>query len=447
MSERGRSILPGVALAAAGLVLGIVFHEPLAAWFAPLFAGEPGVESVGGETTARPPEAAVMGHEAHQGHASPGHSDDGAISHYTCPMHPSVRQPGPGSCPLCGMDLTPVMVRDLASGTIVLDAERRQLIGVTTEAASRRVLRREVRAFGRVVEDETRLADVNLRMSGWIGDLRANQTGATVTKGETLFTLYSPELYAAQLEHLSVVSRIGESGSATFAELARASRRRLALLGLDESQIVALERRGKAWEQMPILAPASGVVLEKNIVEGSRVEAGAKVLRIADLTTVWIDADVFEADLSVVEKGAPVTVTLSSQTGQSRRGQVDFIYPEIDPATRTARLRVVVDNADLSLKPDMVADLAIAITSEEVTAIPEAAVLYTGPRRLVFVDEGEGRLRPVEVRLGRHGDGYVEVLDGVEAGQVVVTSGNFLVAAESRIRAAGKAWGGGHEHH
>jgi hypothetical protein len=185
MSERGRSILPGVALAAAGLVLGIVFHEPLAAWFAPLFAGEPGVESVGGETTARPPEAAVMGHEAHQGHASPGHSDDGAISHYTCPMHPSVRQPGPGSCPLCGMDLTPVMVRDLASGTIVLDAERRQLIGVTTEAASRRVLRREVRAFGRVVEDETRLADVKLRMSGWIGDLRANQTGATVTKGET----------------------------------------------------------------------------------------------------------------------------------------------------------------------------------------------------------------------------------------------------------------------
>lgn len=375
------------------------------------------------------------------------HGQDAQVAYYTCPMHPSVQQPSPGKCPICGMELTPVRQVDLDTGTIVVDEVRRQQIGVTTATAERRRLSRHIRAVGQVKVDETRLTDVNLRMSGWVHRLYVDETGQHVKKGQALFTLYSPELYAAEREHLTAAKRTRQEGSEALSELARASEQRLRLLGMTASQIRELERRGEAWEHVPVLSPATGYVIDKDVVEGGRIEAGSRVYRIADLSHVWIDADVYESDLSQVKVGQPVRVELAYVPGQTFEGRVDYIYPTLAGATRTGRVRVVLKNPELALKPDMYANVELEVDLGERLAIADSAVIYTGPRRLVFVDLGEGRLRPTEVEVGVHADGFVEVTRGLEPGDVVVTSGNFLIAAESRIRSATKYWGGAHDAH
>ncbi|HSN81998.1 MAG TPA: efflux RND transporter periplasmic adaptor subunit [Polyangiales bacterium] len=375
------------------------------------------------------------------------HAHEEGVAYYTCPMHPSVRQASPGKCPICGMELTPVTNEDLNTGTVVVDEVRRQQIGVTTSEVKRRELSRDIRAVGQVKVDETLLADVNLRMSGWVQDLYVDETGQPVKKGQTLFTLYSPELYAAEREYITALRRTREESPDALIELARASEQRLRLLGMSPSQIRQLERRAEAWEYVPVLSPATGYVIEKNIVEGGRVEAGTRVYRIANLKRVWIEADVFESDLPHVELNQTVRVKLPYVPGQTFEGRIDYIYPTIAGLTRTGRIRIALKNPDLVLKPDMYASVEIEVDLGERLAVEDSAVIYTGPRRLVFVDLGEGRLRPQEIEIGAHADGFVEVTEGLEPGDMVVTSGNFLIAAESRIRSATKYWGGSHDSH
>ena len=366
----------------------------------------------------------------------------GEVAYYTCPMHPSVKQAGPGKCPICGMDLTPVTRAELESGTIVVDDARRQRIGVRTAPATRQKVELRIRAVGEVKVDETRLADVNLRMSGWVQRLAVNQTGQRVARGQTLFTLYSPELYTAQLEYLAAVRKQSGAASELLAGLARASRQRLRLLGMTEAQVEELEKRGEAWEHVPIAAPATGYVIDKDVVEGARVEAGMRVYRIADLSKVWIDAEVYESDLPHVRVGQPVIVRLPYVPDKTYEGKVDFVYPTLQSKTRTGRARVVLKNPDLELKPDMYANVELLVELGERLTIPDSAVIYTGPRRLVFVDLGEGRLQPKAVKLGVHADGLYEVTEGLKSGDIVVTSGNFLIAAESRLRSAADYWEG-----
>jgi len=375
------------------------------------------------------------------------HAHDEGVAYYTCPMHTSVQQSSPGQCPICGMELTPVKQEDLRSGTIVVDEARRQQIGVRTAAVERRQVSRQIRAVGQVKVDETRLADVNLRMSGWVNRLDVEETGQRVKKGQTLFTLYSPELYAAEREHLTALRRKQEGGAAGASELTHASEQRLRLLGMSQAQIRELERRGQAWENVPVVSPSTGYVIEKDIVEGGRIEAGTRVYRIADLSRLWIDAEVYEADLAQVKVGQAVTVELPFVPGRTFQGRVDYIYPTLSGTTRTGRVRVALDNPELALKPDMYASVELEVDLGERLVIADSAVVYTGPRRLVFVDLGEGRLRPQEVELGVHAGGYVEVTRGLQPGDVVVISGNFLIAAESRIRSATGYWGGAHGAH
>lgn len=375
--------------------------------------------------------------------------DHEEVAYYTCPMHPSVEQPTPGHCPICGMELTVVTTEDLEDGTVVVDEVRRQQIGVRTALVDVRPLVRAIRAVGSVQYDETRLSDVNLRMSGWVQQLKVDETGQRVKRGQVLFTLYSPELYAAQVEFLAAKRSPKEGGLSVLGDLAVASTQRLRLLGMSEPQIRRLSQRGKAWESMPIIAPSSGYVIDKAVVEGAYVEAGTRVYRIADLSRVWIDADVYEADLAYIQVGASVRVELAHAKGDPLEGRVDYIYPTFRDQTRTAQVRVVLENADLRLKPDMYADVVVDVDLGERLAVPESAVIYTGPRKLVFVDLGEGRLRPTEVKLGAHVEGYYEVLEGLHEGDRVVTSGNFLISAESRLRSAVEYWGGetGHVGH
>ena len=386
----------------------------------------------------------VLQDSVRKGTASAGGAPEDEIAHYTCSMHASVRNAGPGSCPICSMELVPVFRREIASGEIVLDAGRRQQIGVTTALAELRTLAVPVRAVGKVTYDETGLTDVTLKVGGWIDELHVDRLGQPVRKGEPLFTLYSPDLFEAQQEFLTAANnqrmarKVGSSESTEF--LAEARRQRLRLADLVPDQIKDLEARRAPLERVPILSPASGHVIEKDVVAGAAVEPGMRLLRIAALDRVWVEAEVYESELALLAVGTPAKVTLPYLPGRSFRGRIAFVYPWLDGATRTGRVRIELANPGLVLKPEMYAEVAFERALGKRLAVPEEAVLYAGDRRYVFLDLGGGRLRPQAVTLGQWAGEWVEILDGLEPGDVVVTSGNFLIAAEARLKLALDHW-------
>jgi Cu(I)/Ag(I) efflux system membrane fusion protein len=393
-------------------------------------------------------DAATGGHD-HDGPASEAAAGDGAaaedaIAHYTCSMHPSVRGAEPGSCPICSMALMPVFRREIASGEIVLDGGRRQRIGVTTARAERRPLAVSVRAVGQVTYDQTRLTEVTLKVGGWIGELFADRLGQRVEEGEPLFTLYSPDLFEAQREYLEAYTnqRMGRSaGSATGADyLTEARRQRLRMWDLGPEQVKRLETSRLPLEVVPILAPASGHVIEKNVIAGAAVEPGMTLYRIAGLERVWVEAEVYESELALLRAGDPATVTLPHLPGRSFAGRIAFVYPWLDAATRTGRVRVELPNPGLALKPEMYAEVVFERALGERLAVPEEAILYAGDSRYVFLDLGGGRLRPQAVTPGQRAGEWVEILDGLAPGDLVVTSGNFLIAAEARLKLALDHW-------
>ena len=372
------------------------------------------------------------------------HAHEGDISHYTCSMHPSVQRQEPGTCPICSMDLVPVTREEVETGVFTVDARRRQLIGVRTTVVQRRPVRMRIRAVGRVVYDETRLSDVSVKYRGWIGKLEVDRSGQQVSKGEPLFTLYSPELYSAQEEYLAALAsqRAAKETSAPNRSdyLVEAARQRLRLWDLRDWQVDQIAQSGSPLEYIPIVSPVSGVVIEKEIVEGAAIEPGMKLYRIAALDRIWIEADVYESELPLIEVGQEATVSLPYLPDRSYLGKVGFVYPYLDSSTRTGRIRIELANENLDLRPEMFADVEVAVDLDERLVVPEEAILYAGPRRLVFLDLGEGRLRPQEIETGvKSGDEY-EVLAGLQEGDVVVSSGNFLIAAESRLKSATGQW-------
>jgi Cu(I)/Ag(I) efflux system membrane fusion protein len=370
----------------------------------------------------------------------------GAIDHWTCSMHPSVKQSGPGTCPICGMGLIPVTKEQQQESVVLIDDVRRQLIGVRTEPVVTAPMRDTFRAVGRVTYDESTLADVTLKVHGWISKLYVNETGQRVGKGQTLFTMYSPELYNAEQDFLlgtkgaTASAADGESGPHRTDLLARASRQRLHLLGLTDAQIDAIAQNGKPSEELAIPSPAGGFVIEKNVVEGASVDAGMRLYRIAALNKVWVDADVYEADLARVRTGQRASVTLDYLPGRAYEAKVAYVYPYLDPSARTGRVRLELANKELELRPGMYASVSLDSDLGTRLQVPASAVVYTGPRRLVFVDLGNGRFRPTEVRVGTESNGMYEVLSGLSSGDQVATSGVFLIAAEARISTAAKYW-------
>jgi Cu(I)/Ag(I) efflux system membrane fusion protein len=374
-----------------------------------------------------------------EAHRARGGGDPNEVAYFTCPMHPGVKQAQKGACPLCGMDLVPITRGDLETGVVTVDDVRRQKLGVKVEEVKAVPFTVTVRTVGEVKYDERSLTDVSLQVGGWIRGLKVDTTGQPVKRGQVLFSLYSPELLTAQQEYLLAVK---SAGGDTQAPLVAAARNRLRLWGVDEAQLEALRQRGAAEETLPIRAPASGVVLEKDVVEGAAVTPGQRLYRLAGVDRVWVEAQVFEADLPFVGVGTPVEVTLPFVPGRVFRGQVAYVYPSLQGSTRTGQLRIELDNKEGLLKPAMYADVTFRIDRGVKVKVPTSAIIYTGPRRLVFVDLGEGRLRPREVTLGLRGDDGYEVLKGLVPGERVVTSGNFLIAAESRLRSATEYWGG-----
>jgi len=342
------------------------------------------------------------------------------------------------------MDLIPVTNAQEAQGIVMIDDARRQLIGVRTGPVVEGPMQQSFRAVGQVTYDESKLSDVNLKVQGWITKLYVSQTGQRVAAGQPLFSLYSPELYNAQQDFLlatkGAAAASSSTGSSNRADLGRAARQRLHLLGLSDGQIANIEKNAAPKENVTISSPASGFVIEKNVVEGASVDPGMRLFRIAALNKVWVEADVYEGDLRHVRVGQVATVTLDFLPGRSYEAKVSYIYPFLDPKNRTVRVRTELANKDLDLRPGMYATIELAADAVPRLQVPASAVVYTGPRRLVFVDLGEGRFRPQEVRVGSQANGMYEVLEGLRAGDVVATSGVFLIAAEARIRTAAKYW-------
>jgi Cu(I)/Ag(I) efflux system membrane fusion protein len=337
---------------------------------------------------------------------------------------------------------------------IRVDEARRAQLGIRTTAAVRAPLVLAIRAEGRLVVDETRLHDVTLKIGGYVSHLAVNATGQRVGQGDVLLTLDSPELYAAQQDYL--IARQGREplppggapGDAARADaLARAAQTRLRLWGVSDDQLRAIALANQPLEHVPFRSPATGVIIEKAVVEGDAVTAGQRLFRIADLDEIWVEADVHEGDLPRIAKGCAATITLTYLPGRTFDGKVAFIYPYLDPTSRTGRVRIALANPRRELKPDMFATVSFAVALGDRLQIPSSAVIYTGPRRLVFVDPGGGRLRPQEVTIGARSGEIVEVLAGLSPGDLVVTAGNFLVAAESRIRSTGTFWGDGSAGH
>jgi Cu(I)/Ag(I) efflux system membrane fusion protein len=283
------------------------------------------------------------------------------------------------------------------------------------------------------------ISNVTLKFDGYIGDLKANYVGATVKKGQVLFTVYSPELLAAQQEYLQTLKhRQNRDPEDT---LLRAARQRLALWDMSSREIQALEQRGIPKDYISIYAPRNGILIERNITDGSAAHMGQKLLTIADLSRVWIEAEVFEADLELVHVGMTATVTLPYLPRHgSYPATVEYVYPYLKGDTRTGRIRMSLDNLNGELKPDMYTEVSLEVDLGHRLSVPEEAIIFAGKSRVVFVDLEGGRLKPVWIKTGRRAQGFVEVLEGLSPGDTVVTSGNFLIAAETRLKTGIDQW-------
>jgi membrane fusion protein, copper/silver efflux system len=357
------------------------------------------------------------------------------IKYYRNPMGLPDTSPVPKKDSM-GMDYIPVYDgEDNDDGSVKLSPGKIQRTGAKSEPVMRRTVRSIIRAPGTIQEDERRVSVVALRFEGFVESVAKVTTGDHVHKGQVLMNVYSPALSSAAAEYLSAIN-----AGATGKEL-KGARRRLENLATPEPAIKELERTREISLSIPWLAPQDGDVLERNAVNGMRAGPGDVLFRIADHSLVWVVLDIAERDLAQVALGMKVTIRPRGLGGQTFTGEVALIYPHLMTRTRTARIRVELPNPDELLRPEMYVDAEIETgTPDPVLAVPESAVLDSGTRRAVLVDKGEGRFEPREVKLGRRGGGYVEIAQGISEGEAVVTSANFLIDAESNLKAALKGF-------
>jgi Cu(I)/Ag(I) efflux system membrane fusion protein len=363
---------------------------------------------------------------------------DRKIKYYRNPMGLPDTSPVPKKDPM-GMDYIPVYDgEDGDDGSIKLSPGKIQRSGVKSEPAELRRLRTLVRAPGTIQLDERRVSVVAMRAESFVQKVADVTTGSRVSKGQPLMEIYSPAVSSAAAEYLATITSKMTAGIEPYG---RGSRQRLVNLDVPEPVIAEMEKSHSVPITIPWSSPRDGIVLQRNAIEGMRAQPGDVLFRIADISQVWANIDVAERDLGNVVVGQPVTVRARSYPGRSFKGLISVIYPQLNKETRTARVRIELENADLALLPDMYVDAEIDTgTPMPVLSVAESAVLDTGSRQAVLVDKGQGRFEPRKVKLGRHGDGYVEIRDGLATGDSVVTSANFLIDAESNLKAALKGF-------
>jgi Cu(I)/Ag(I) efflux system membrane fusion protein len=416
--------------------------------------------------------------------ASPGlAAESHAHATYVCPMHPSITSDKPGECPICGMQLVPVspssgerkilfyrspmdpkqtsptprkdgmgmdylpVYSDEIGGepppsglaTVGIDPQRQQLIGLRTAPVQEGQVGGSWRTVGRVAVDETRVHHVALKFSGFIEQVFVDYVGKPVRAGEPLFSIYSPDVVSAEDEYLLALrtrASLGAGSAQAGEDLVTAARERLKLWDIPEAEIRRLERTGKSQRTVTLYAPMSGVVTKKDVVMGHRVAEGDMPYEITDLAQVWVLADAYESDLARVKLGTPATLTLQAFPNREFPGKVVFIDPILDPKTRTAKVRLAFPNPTGELKPEMFGEVTLRTPARRGLSIPTDAIIDSGTRKVVFVALGEGKFRPREVKIGSSDGERSEVLEGLSAGEQVVTRANFLVDSESRLRAS-----------
>ena len=389
--------------------------------------------------------------------------EDGEIEYWTCTMHPSVRMKEPGTCPICAMDLVPVMKRSSAisdnvstnsaqqiagdESTFTVDPRRQQLINVQTTPVEVRSLKKVIRTVATLELDETGIEYVHPKIKGWIDKVFVDFTLQYVNQGDPLFSIYSPELVSTQEEYLLALKTAENLADSPFEHVSsgarslfQATRRRLELFDITDEQIEQLEKSGQVQKYLMVYSPASGYVMEKNAFPNMYVTPETRIYTIADHTRIWAYVKIYENEISYVHEGQRVAMSTTAYPGEVFGGNITYVYPHLNEKTRTMRVRLEFPNPDLKLKPGMYSNIEIQVPLGATLAVPESAVLRTGKRDLVFVDLGSGQMQLRQVEIGATASGYYEILKGLKPGERVVSAANFLIDAESKVQGVEASW-------
>lgn len=396
-------------------------------------------------------------HAGHD-HAAEGKAGQGKVL-YTCPMHPFIIKDKPGTCPICGMELikkqpeapqgaqTPEQKQQAQMlGHVSLSPTQQVMANVATMEAKRQELNKEINAVGIVQFDQSRQAKVTAWIAGRIDKLNVSAVGDYVGKNRPVAEVYSPDLVATQQEYLlavksreqlknSPIAAISQNGDG----LVQSAKQRLLLFGVKESQIADLERAGKPNIRLPIYTPLSGVVIEKMVQQGQYVNTGDVLFNIADLSTVWVELEVYENEFPNVHVGQRVEIRSQSFPGKPFSGRVSYIYPFLDPKTRTVKVRVEMPNPGMKLKPDMFVNAVIKSPLGSAIVLPVSAVIDTGQRKVVWIEASPGMFEPRDVQVGQQTDDKIQIFSGIKPGDKVAVSGGYLIDSESQLKG-----GGGH---
>ncbi|MFQ5926313.1 MAG: efflux RND transporter periplasmic adaptor subunit [Terriglobia bacterium] len=430
----------GAFILGAAVSLGVAYRQEIHTW-------------AGGQ------EVASLDSSQHNTESMPAGGQPAAreVLYWYDPMHPAYKSDKPGIAPDCGVKLVPKYADEVAAleqhppGTVRVSPEKQQLIGVRTTQVRRDRLVRTIRTVGHVEADETKFARIHVKVAGWVEKVYVDFVGKLVKKGQPLFTLYSPELVSTQQEYL--IARRGKQylGDSPYREvsegaesLLRAARDRLRLWDITDEQIQKLDETGEVARTLTLYSPIDGFVMHRNLYEQVYVTPETPLYEIADLSTIWVDVDIYEYEVPYVRLGQSATMRLSYSPGHTYRGRVTYVYPTLDPKTRTVRVRLEFRNPGFALKPDMFADVELKIDYGVQTLVPSEAVLDSGLRQIVFVAKPDGYFEPREIQVGARLENQYVVLSGLQPGETIVTSGNYLIDSESRLSTA--TGGMSHQH-
>jgi len=389
---------------------------------------------------------------------SQNHAEQTAKPLYTCSMHPFIIKDKPGTCPICGMELikkitdaqnsavqTPEQKQQADMlGHVSLSPTQRVMANIATVEVSAATLNKEINAVGIVQYDQSRQGKVTAWIGGRIDKLHVNTVGAYVNKSKPVAEVYSPDLVATQQEYLLAVKSREQLKKSTIPSISQngeglveSSKQRLMLFGVKESQIAELEKSGKPNIRLPIYTPISGIVIEKMVQQGQYVNVGEVLFNVADLSTVWVEVEVYENEFPNIHLGQKVEIRSQSFPGKPFTGRISYIYPFLDPKTRTVKARVEMPNPGMRLKPDMFVNAIIKVPLGSAIVVPVTAVMDTGKRQLVWVESSPGMFEPRDVQVGQRTDDKIQIMSGLKSGDKVAVSGGYLIDSESQLKGGG----------